>query len=159
VFIPKLSNICADCGIAVVFVKPFAKVPVYGASCWLHPEKALVQLSLRGKTADILWFTIFHEIGHIIKHSKKEFFIEIDDKSINKSPEELEADDYAAETLIPSAQLKEWLKKNDKLNAATISDFAKEQNIAPGILVGRLQHMNRIKYSDFNGLKFRYNWC
>ncbi len=159
VFIPKLSNICADCGIAVVFVKPFAKVPVYGASCWLHPEKALVQLSLRGETADILWFTIFHEMGHIIMHSKKEFFIEIDDKSMNKSPEELEADDYAAETLIPSAQLKEWLKKSDKLNATAISDFAKELNIAPCILVGRLQHMNRIRYSDFNGLKFRYNWC
>jgi len=143
----------------VVFVKPFVKVPVYGASCWLHPEKALVQLSLRGKTADILWFTIFHEIGHIIKHSKKEFFIEIDDKSMHKSPEELEADEYAAETLIPSSQLKEWLKKSDKLNATRISDFAKELNIAPGVLVGRLQHMNHIRYSDFNGLKFRYNWC
>lgn len=67
--------------------------------------------------------------------------------------------EYAAETLIPSSQLKEWLKKSDKLNATTISDFANELNIAPGILVGRLQHMNHIRYSDFNGLKFRYKWC
>ncbi|HSW69663.1 MAG TPA: helix-turn-helix domain-containing protein [Gammaproteobacteria bacterium] len=158
IFIPKLMNICADCGIAVAFVKPFAKVPVYGASCWLHPEKALVQLSLRGKTADILWFTFFHEIGHIIKHSKKEFFIEIDDKTANKSPEEVEADEYAAETLIPASQLNAWLKKNDKLNAAVISNFAKQLNIAPGILVGRLQHMNYVKYSEYNRLKFRYDW-
>jgi HTH-type transcriptional regulator/antitoxin HigA len=158
IFIPKLSNILSGCGIAVVFIKPLPKVPVYGASCWLHPEKALVQLSLRGKTADILWFTIFHEIAHIIKHSKKEFFIEIDDKSIHKSPEELEADDYAAETLIPALQLNAWLKKNGRLNAGVISDFANELNIAPGILVGRLQHLKQVKYSDFNGLKFRYNW-
>ena len=88
-------------------LKPFPKVPVYGASCWLNPEKALIQLSLRGKTTDILWFTIFHEIGHIIKHSKKEIFIEIDDKSVEKSLEELEADQYAAETLIPSSRLNE----------------------------------------------------
>jgi len=65
IFIPKLIDICSNCGIAIVFVKPFSKVPVYGASCWLNPEKALVQLSLRGKTADILWFTIFHEIAHV----------------------------------------------------------------------------------------------
>lgn len=159
VFIPKLMDICASCGIAVVFVKPFPKVPVYGASCWLNPEKALVELSLRGKTADILWFTIFHEIGHIIKHSKKEFFIELDDKSKNKSPEELEADEYAAETLIPSLRLNEWLSKNKKLNATIITDFAKDLNIAPGILVGRLQYMKCVRYSDFNQLKFRYDWC
>jgi len=159
VFIPELSNICADCGVAVVFVKPFPKVPVYGATCWLHPEKALVQLSLRGKTADILWFTFFHEIGHIIKHSKKEFFIELDDKSANKSPEELEADEYAAETLIPSSRLNEWLRMHYKISAASITMFSKEINVAPGILVGRLQHMGHIKYKDFNGLKFRYKWC
>jgi Zn-dependent peptidase ImmA (M78 family) len=158
IFIPKLRNICSDCGIAVVFVKPFPKVPVYGASCWLHSEKALVQLSLRGKTADILWFTFFHEIGHIIKHSKKEIFIEIDDRSLKKSLEELEADEYATETLIPSFQLNEWLKERNKLNTTTISDFANELNVAPGILVGRLQYLGKIRYSDFNGMKFRYNW-
>jgi len=159
VFIPKLRAICADCGIAIVFIKPFAKVQIYGASCWINPEKALVQLSLRGKTADTLWFTIFHEIGHIIKHSKKEFFIEIDDKSLNKTSEELEADAYAAETLIPSLQLNEWLQKKNKLNTSEICDFAKKLNIAPGILVGRLQYMNHVKYTDFNGLKFKYHWC
>lgn len=158
IFVPKLKNICADCGIAIVFIKPFPKVPIYGASCWLNPEKALVQLSLRGKTADILWFTIFHEIGHIIKHSKKEFFVEINNKTVNKSPEELEADKYAAETLIPSSRLNEWLKKNDKLSTALIIEFAKKLNIAPGILVGRLQHINYIGYNKFNNLKFRYRW-
>ncbi len=157
IFFPQLINICANCGIAVVFVKPFPKVPVYGASCWLHPEKALIQLSLRDKTTDTLWFTIFHEIGHIIKHSKKEFFVEVDDKSTRKSPEEWEADEYASEALIPSLRLNEWLKKNNTLSAASISDFAKELNIAPGILVGRLQYMNYIKYSDFNDLKFNYS--
>jgi Zn-dependent peptidase ImmA (M78 family) len=140
-------------------VKPFPKVPVYGASFWLNPEKALVQLSLRGKTADILWFTIFHEIGHIIKHSKKEFFVEIDDKSIEKSEEELEADEYAAETLISSSRLNEWIKNTPKISTTVISDFANELNVAPGILVGRLQHMRLIKYSDFNNLKFIYDWC
>lgn len=159
-FIPKLKNICAESGVAIVFVKPFPNVPIYGASCWLNPEKALIQLSLRGKTADILWFTIFHELAHIIKHSKKEIFIEIDNKTISKAPEELEADQYAAETLIPTSILYKWLEKHHKLNVSIISDFAQELNIAPGILVGRLQHIKRIPYNTtFNQLKIRYNWC
>lgn len=158
VFIPKLQAVCSECGIAIVFVEPFPKVGVYGASCWPSPEKALIQLSGRGKTADILWFTIFHEIGHIIKHSKKEIFIEIDDKSLEKSQEEQEADEYAAETLIPSSRLNEWLKNNNQLNAAVISHFAKVLNIAPGIVVGRLQHMKYVKFSEYNQLKIRYDW-
>jgi addiction module HigA family antidote len=157
IFIPKLVDICAECGIAIVFIEPFPRVAVYGASCWLNPEKALIQLSGRGKTTDTLWFNIFHEIGHIIKHSKKEIFIEIDDKSITKSQEEIEADEYASETLISSARLNEWLKKNNRLNADIISNFAKELNIAPGILVGRLQHIKRVRYSQYNELKFKYD--
>lgn len=158
IFIPELQNICADCGIAIVFVKSFSKVPVYGASCWLNPDKALVQLSLRGKTADILWFTIFHEIGHIIKHSKKEVFIEIDDKLESKAPEEIEADEYASEALIPSSYLNKWLDENRKISINAISAFSKMLKVAPGIIVGRLQHLKRVKYSACNKLKFRYDW-
>lgn len=158
IFTPKLSEICSNCGIAVVFVKPFPKVPVYGASRWLNSEKALIQLSLRGKSADCLWFTFFHEIGHIINHSKKEFFIELESKSTNMPLEEREADEYASETLIPSSQLNEWLEKNEKLSGTLIDNFAKLLNIAPGILVGRLQYMKRIGYNQYNQFKFRYVW-
>ena len=159
IFVPKLKNICADCGIAVVFVKPFPKVSAYGASCWLTPEKALIQLSLRGKTADSLWFTIFHELGHILNHSKKELFIEIDDKCSSKSLEEQEADEFASETLIPKLRFNQWIKKNsNKLSADNLSEFARELNIAVGILVGKLQYMGYVKYSEFSDLKFKYDW-
>lgn len=158
IFIPQLQKICSTCGVAVVFVQPFLNVPVYGASYWLSPDKALIQLSLRGKTADILWFTIFHELGHIIKHSKKEFFIEIDDKSESKSPDEIEADQYASEMLVPLAFLNRWLNESNKLNKESVFTFSKKLGIAPGILVGRLQYMKRIPYSAFNDLKIRYNW-
>lgn len=158
VFIPKLTSICADCGIAVVFVKPFLNVPAYGASCWLTPNKALVQLSVRSKTSDSLWFTFFHEIGHILKHSKKEIFVEIDNKSEERSKEESEADEYAAEMLIPSVRLNAWLRSNGKLTKDGIFAFAEELGIAPGILVGRLQHIQKIRYSELNSLKYRYKW-
>lgn len=154
--IPELRKICAECGVAVVLVKPFPKVPVYGASCWLNPEKALIQLSVRGKTADNLWFTIFHELGHILYHSKKELFVEIKGKRSEQSREEHEADSFSAETLIPKRQLDQWLSESHEINPKTVIEFSSEIGVAPGILVGRLQHDRKIPFSSLNDLKFWY---
>lgn len=157
-FVPKLVQKCASFGVAVVFVKPFPGVPVYGASCWLTPDKALVQLSVRGKTADILWFTFFHELAHILKHSKKEMFVELEGVQTERAPEEAEADAFASETLIPSSELSACFPESDAPSARLITKFAKQIGVAPGIVVGRLQHLGRIPFSSLNGLKVRYKW-
>lgn len=158
VFIPRLIEICADCGVAVVFVKPFPKGGVHGSSSWLNSDKALIQLSVRGKSADTLWFTIFHELGHILKHSKKQLFVELDKDVKNKSPEEVEADAFASETLIPESKLNQWLNQIGTPTQFNILAFADEQGIASGIVVGRLQFLKHIPYSSFNGLKYKYEW-
>ena len=44
------------------------------------------------------------------------------------------------------------------MSLASITAFAKKLNISSGIVVGRLQHMRKIKYSAFNELKIRYDW-
>ena len=158
IFIPKLRGICAACGVAVVFVKPFAKVPVYGASCWLKPDKAMIQLSVRGKTADILWFTIFHELGHVLIHGKKDRYVEMEASPLARLPEEDKADAFAAETLIPREKLDKWLSQNPPLSIREVMTFATSIGVAPGIVVGRLQHSGKIQFSMMNGLKFRYIW-
>lgn len=154
----KLQEICSECGVAVVLIKPFSKVPVFGVSRWLTSDKALIQLSLRLKAADILWFSIFHEIGHILKHGKKETFVEISSKVIEKDHKELEADKFAEEILIPSTELNSWISRGDEITVNSILCFAKELGIMPGILVGRLQHESIISCSAFNALKFKYDF-
>ena len=47
------------------------KTGTSGATRWLTPEKALIQLSLRHKSDDQLWFTFFHETGHVLLHGKR----------------------------------------------------------------------------------------
>lgn len=158
-FISKLKAFLSECGVAFVIVQPFPGVPVYGASSWLNPEKALIQLSLRGKYDDLFWFAVFHEICHILKHSKKEIFVEIDDKETTKSPEEIEADHFATETLIPEAEFKSWLQETENFSTNQVIDFADKMGIAPGIVVGRLQYLNKVYYSSpLNRLKVRYEW-
>jgi len=50
----EIRKMCAECGIAVVYVPHFKNTYVQGATRWLSPDKVLIQLSLRNKWEDIL---------------------------------------------------------------------------------------------------------
>ncbi|MFH0900719.1 MAG: HigA family addiction module antitoxin, partial [Pseudomonadota bacterium] len=75
-FMGELEQMCKDAGVAVVFVHEFPRTGISGATRWPTPGRALIQLSLRYKTSDQLWFTFFHEAGHIILHGRREVFLE-----------------------------------------------------------------------------------
>jgi HTH-type transcriptional regulator/antitoxin HigA len=158
IFHPELVRLCAEAGVAVVFVPQLPKARVSGATRWLTPDKALIQLSLRYKKDDQLWFTFFHEAGHILLHGKRDVFLEGDDANDAK---EQEADDFAARTLIPPLKLKKFLeelKPGYCPSKNAIRAFANEIGIAPGIVVGRLQHDEHLPYSHCNDLKRTFVW-
>ena len=76
----ELVRLCANAGVAVVFVQEFPQIRICGATQWLTSTKALVQLNLRYKTDDHLWVTFFHEADHILRHGKRQVFLELDQK-------------------------------------------------------------------------------
>jgi uncharacterized protein DUF955 len=96
----ELVELCASAGVAVVFVGEIGKTRASGAARWLTPTKALIQLSLRHKTDDHLWFSFFHEAAHILLHSKEATFITGTDGEANETMEG-EAKRFAANQLIP----------------------------------------------------------
>lgn len=158
-FIPKLVEMCRAVGVAVVFVPNIKGAPMSGATKWLNPDKALIQLSLRYKTDDHLWFNFFHEAAHILLHSKKQTFVDISNKEISEECElERQADDFASEILIPSKELNEWIKFNNVRSSEIVKDFAQSVGVSPGIVVGRLQHLEKIPRNFLNGLKVGYEW-
>ena len=152
-FEAETVRMCADAGVAVVFTPPIKGAPVYGATRWLTPEKALIQLSLRGRFEDLLWFTFFHEAGHILLHGKKEAFIEGNDHQTQK---EEEADRFATNFLIPRASWQGFIRQDKFRNTNAVKDFAARLEISPAIVVGRLQHEGHIPHSHLNGLRRRF---
>jgi HTH-type transcriptional regulator/antitoxin HigA len=143
-----MRDICAACGVAVVFIPELRGSRASGVTRWLTPAKALIQLSFRYKTDDHPWFTFFHEIAHILRHGKTDVWIEA--TSAPDNPREAEADSFSRDTLIPRADAKELpgLKTLDD-----VQRFAGRTGIAPGIVVGRLQHDGLWPYSQGNQLK------
>lgn len=155
VFLPQLIEKCANSGIALVFVPELPGTRVFGATYWLTTEKALIQLSLRYKSDDLLWFTFFHEAAHLVKHGRRDVFLECEGLFNEK---ENDADKFAANMLIPPYELKMFKKQHRRICKEAIKKFAARIQIAPGIIVGRLQHDGLLSQKQCNGLKRRFRW-
>jgi HTH-type transcriptional regulator/antitoxin HigA len=136
-FWPALQKLCATVGIAVVVVPEVTGARASGATRWISPNKAIVQLSNRGKRNDKFWFAFFHEIGHVLLHGKREVFVE---NKIGydggRLRQESEANDFAGSLLIPS----EFEAALDRVRTAhDVRKLAERLEIAPAIVAGRIQ--------------------
>lgn len=154
-FVAHLVKVCASAGVAVVFVPELRGTHASGATRWLCPDKALIQLSLRYRTDDMLWFSFFHEACHILRHSKKATIFE--DSGQDDDAMEAEADGFAADTLIAPRDYKRFARRH--LSGEEVLAFAAQQGIAPGIVVGRLQHDGWLPHTHMNDLKRTLVWA
>ena len=154
VFLPKLTEICADCGVALVIARAPKGCRASGATRFLSADKALIIMSFRHRTDDQFWFTFFHEIAHLVLHTREALFLE--DGSEVTEEEEIEANQFAANVLVPDESRDELA--STRCNMKSIVAFARKIGLTPGIVVGQLQHIGRIKYDRLNSMKRRYSW-
>ena len=154
--VPKVRAALAACGVVLVVVPHFPKTRAHGATFWVSADKAVVQMSLRGAWSDVFWFSLFHEIGHVLLHGKKQVFIEGD---LHDPPDvaerEEEADAFASERLIPSRALDAFLAGGAP-TAARVVSFADQVGVAAGIVVGRLQHLGVLRHDQLNSIRDRH---
>ena len=155
-----VQDICAASGVAVVWVDALTNTGISGCARWLSDTKALIGLTLRYKTDDQMWFTFFHECGHILLHRRKRSFVidnaaeDLSDRVIDPEMQhyEIEASQFAADTLIPPRALAEFIQQG-AFTSEAIHNFAEKEGISPGIVVGRLQHDGILKPHQGNALK------
>ncbi len=153
-FAPKMSSLCANAGVALVFVPELPKSGANGVARWLTHDKGLIQMSLKWKWSDIFWFSFFHECCHILDHKVREVHIDGID---NGASEEAVANSFAADLLIPPD---EWQKFVDaqRYDGTSVVNFAAQIEIDAGIVVGRMQRERLIRYNRLTRLKKRYQW-
>ena len=148
-FCPKLEETLKKCGIAVVFL-PHLKGSFLQGATFVDGNKIVLGLTVRGKDADKFWFSLFHELAHIVLgHIRNTNGI--------TDQEEKDADNWAATTLIDQDKFTRF-KINGDYSEGGVLSFASEQEIAPGIVVGRMQRERLVKYSSaLNHLKVQYD--
>ena len=149
--IDAAQRLCRESGVALIAVKAMPNTALSGASRWLSPRKAVIQLDDRHKRDDHLWFSLFHEAAHILLHSKRELFVNED--KIDGDPRESEANEWAANFLVENRIWQDFVDLG-LFDEDAVVDFAREQGIAPGVVVGRLQHESFIPWkTSLNRLK------
>jgi addiction module HigA family antidote len=149
----ELTSICAKAGVCVVLTKEIPRASVSGSARWLTKDKALIQLSLKYKSDDQIWFSFFHEAGHILNHGKKDLFVDYgysEDDALER-----EANDFARNKLIPP-EFEKYLPH--LTNSARIRKFASDIGVSPGIVVGRLHHDQLAPRHKFQDLIARVDW-
>ena len=151
----QAAALCNEAGVAFALVPPLPGTALSGAAWWLTPRKAVIQLSARHKSDDHLWFSFFHEAAHILLHSKKAVFV--DGTTGGADDLETEANEWASGILVPERAWRR-LVTAPSFSAASVRAFADEQGIAPGIVVGMLQHRRLVPWSRLNELKVRLTW-
>jgi len=153
VFEPKMRELCCKSGVALVFVSELKGTHLSGATRWIG-DKAMIVLSLRHKSNDHLWFTFYHEACHILKHGKKDVYI--DEKNGTVTKQEKEANKFATTFLMPESEYRKFITEHPKPVKRDVNKFARNIGVAPGIVVGRLQHDGVVSYGWFNDLKVRF---
>lgn len=147
-FCPQIKKYLADCGVALVFLPHLNGSFLQGAS-FMDGNKIVVGLTARGKDADKFWFSLFHELAHIVLgHVGK--------PNGTTDEDEKAADRWARDIFIPSDEFESFRQRND-YSEESVLQFAAGQGIAPGIVVGRMQLEGMIKYSMLNDMKEKYN--
>lgn len=157
VFVPRITQLCANAGVTVVFVPELPGTLVSGAMRWLTHNRPLIQLSLRYKTDDMFWFSFFHACGHVFnEHAKREVLLE-NQLQNTLDQRELVANQFAMDLLIPQPALDRFIEKRSFTQDA-IRRFGKDLGIAPGIVVGRLQHDGHLDLNNGKALTKTFAW-
>lgn len=162
-FYPRLKELLASCGVALVLLPNLKNCGVNGAVKWLGKEKVVLALNDRRKYADTFWFALFHEIGHVLQQRIKVLLVSEKNKAGLETDDliqklEAEADLFSQDTLIPEDEYSKFIEDNQRgFTADSIRTFAKKINILPGIIVGRLLQDKHLAYqTNLNSLKIKY---
>lgn len=146
-FFPVVREAFEKAGVILVALPNLKSSGINGATKKVD-GKVLLMVNDRRHYADTFWFTLFHEIGHILNG---DLGISVKD--------EAEADLYAQRTLIPQEEYEIFVRENKVFTESKIRDFADRIKQDPGIVFGRLQRDGKISYTDVVlGKKLRHKY-
>ena len=114
-------------------------------------DNIMLMVNDRRLNSDSFWFTLFHEIGHIING---DYGISFEKET---GEQELAADLFAEDSLIPRDKYNEFVA-NGRFGLNDIVRFAEVINRDAGIVLGRLQNDGLVRFDDWTMKPIRHKY-
>ncbi|MGY5622018.1 ImmA/IrrE family metallo-endopeptidase [Limosilactobacillus fermentum] len=133
---------------------------VIGAVKWLGKDKVVLALNARLKEVDQFWFALFHELKHVLQKQTSHIILTTEPQfavtsKLKMAKLEEEADEFAKNYLIDAKDYSSFVAKG-AFSVATVTAFAEQLGIHPGIVVGRLQKEGLISNGELTQLRTEY---
>lgn len=158
VFYPRLVEIFKECGVCFVVLPQLKNCGINGAVKWINKQKVILAINDRMHYADTFWFSLFHEIKHVLQKKLTKTIVSGKYESDIDNALEEEANTFSRNTLIPPTEFATFISFN-RITTASIVSFARSINIHPGIVVGRLINERIIQPSYYHDLREKYQIC
>lgn len=141
-YVRELETLLAECGVVLVCAPRLKNAPVQGATHWIESDTVLVMLNTENQYEDRFWFSLFHELGHVLLHGKKEVYVDFDKDGV-KTEEEREADAFAQKWLVP--ELDEFYALMDSRTdlATAVETVARKNGVSSAIVAGCITHNHK----------------
>jgi HTH-type transcriptional regulator/antitoxin HigA len=139
-------------GIIVVFEKHLPGTKLDGAAMNLDGKYAVIGLTARHDRIDNFWFSLLHELGHVMRHwgpMLRQGFVDEEGDDISDALE-LEADEFAQNSIVSR---EDWHSSFIRFSqsAEEIIEFAERRGIHPALVAGRIRR-ERQSYREFADL-------
>lgn len=146
----RIPALLTDLGVHFVIVPHLSKTYLDGAAFYLN-DNPVVALTLRYDRIDSFWFTLMHELAHIVLGHQGIYLDNLD--ALEDNEEEREANRQAADWLIEPQALKGFVANTQKFfSRKAIEEFALTQHRYPGIIIGRLHHDKLVAQKNLRAL-------
>ena len=153
--IESLKSIFSKCGVAFEVVKHFRGAPVQGFIKKTDDGRVILCLTIRGKKADKFWFSLFHEIGHLLSGDFASRFVDFDKV---KADMEERADSFACDTLIDPTRYKKFIESGKYRTLKYINSFADSIGVPNWVVIGRLHNDEWLDWSRFANQAPSFEW-
>lgn len=151
--IDELQKILNECGVLFTVKKHVKKAPIKGLTVKTKKNQVMIAMTIRGAYVDIFWFTLFHEIAHVINQD----YLKNQEEWKSDNPIEIRADKFAADALIDPKLYSDFVREG-KFTEGPVLAFAKKADVLPTIVIGRLMNDKHIKWSTNEFYRSKYNW-
>ena len=148
-----VPRVLAGAGIRFVIVEHLSQTKMDGAALCLDSTRLAIALSLRYPRMDYFWFTLLHELAHIMEDDG-----EYADVDVIGSEEidaiEKKANEKAASWLVPPEKMESFITRTSPLySESKIVGFARKIGVHPSIIVGQLKYRGELSWERFKRLQ------